>query len=64
MSWICDATDRVFQRVPEEILQAAEAAAKAALEESDMYVNLDCSHLLPGLHMSDGSVSGEGHGIL
>ncbi|CAL5221453.1 g3645 [Coccomyxa viridis] len=36
VSWICDATDRVFQRVPEDILQAAEAAAKAALEESDM----------------------------
>ena len=37
VSWICDATDRVFQRVPEDILQAAEAAAKAALEDSDMY---------------------------
>lgn len=38
VSWICDASDRVFQRVPEDVLQAAEAAAKAALEESDMYV--------------------------
>ena len=37
VSWICDASDRVFQRVPEDVLQAAEAAAKAALEESDMY---------------------------
>ena len=37
VSWICDATDRVFQRVPEDVLQAAEAAAKAALEDSDMY---------------------------
>ena len=46
VSWICDATDRVFQRVPEDILQAAEAAAKAALEESDMYVNTVSSHLL------------------
>lgn len=36
VSWICDATDRVFQRVPKDVLQAAEAAAKAALEESDM----------------------------
>lgn len=36
LSWICDATDRVFQRVPEDVVQAAELAAKAALEESDM----------------------------
>ena len=36
--WISDATSRVFQRVPEDVLQAAEQAAKASLEESDMYV--------------------------
>ena len=46
ISWICDATDRVFQRVPEDVLQAAEAAAKAALEESDMYADCPSSHLL------------------
>ena len=34
--WISDATSRVFQRVPEDTLQAAEQAAKASLEESDM----------------------------
>ena len=34
--WISDATGRVFQRVPEDTLQAAEQAAKASLEESDM----------------------------
>ena len=34
--WISDATSRVFQRVPEDVLQAAEQAAKASLEESDM----------------------------
>ena len=39
VSWICDATDRVFQRVPEDVLRAAEVAAKAALEESDMYAD-------------------------
>ena len=37
ISWISDATGREFQRVPEDVLQAAEQAAKAALEESDMY---------------------------
>jgi hypothetical protein len=38
ISWISDATGRVFQRVPDDVLQAAEQAAKAALEESDMCV--------------------------
>lgn len=45
ISWISDATGREFQRVPEDVLQAAEQAAKAALEESDMYAHepLVCS---------------------
>lgn len=36
MSWICDESNRVHERVPADVLAAAEAAAKAALEESDM----------------------------
>ncbi|GBF90613.1 proteasome subunit alpha type-3 [Raphidocelis subcapitata] len=36
MSWICDDSGRVHQRVPAEVLAEAEAAAKAAMEESDM----------------------------
>lgn len=36
MSWICDESGRVHERVPADVLAAAEAAAKAALEESDM----------------------------
>jgi len=36
MSWICDASGRVHQKVPDEILADAEAQAKAAMEESDM----------------------------
>ena len=48
--WISDATSRVFQRVPEDTLQAAEQAAKASLEESDMCASplypllLNCCH--------------------
>ncbi|KAK9914969.1 hypothetical protein WJX75_003096 [Coccomyxa subellipsoidea] len=36
ISWICDASDREFRRVPDAILEAAEQQAKASLEESDM----------------------------
>ena len=36
MAWICDASDREFRRVPDDILEAAEQQAKASLEESDM----------------------------
>jgi 20S proteasome subunit alpha 7 len=36
MTWISDATGRVHERVPADVLAAAEAAAKAAMEESDM----------------------------
>mmetsp|Transcript_1332 Transcript_1332/g.3616 ORF Transcript_1332/g.3616 Transcript_1332/m.3616 type:complete len:250 (-) Transcript_1332:101-850(-) len=36
MTWVCDESNRVHQRVPAEVLAAAEAAAKAALEEDDM----------------------------
>lgn len=41
MAWICDASDREFRRLPEDILTAAEQQAKAALEESDM-----CAYIL------------------
>ena len=36
LSWICDASGREFRRVPADVLAAAEAAAKSALEDSDM----------------------------
>ncbi len=36
LAWICDASQRQFQRVPPDMAAAAEAAAKSALEESDM----------------------------
>lgn len=36
MAWISEATGKVFQRVPADILAAAEKAAKQALEDSDM----------------------------
>lgn len=35
LAWVCDASGRQFQRVPEGVAAEAEAAAKAALEESD-----------------------------
>lgn len=35
LAWVCDASGRVFERVPADLVAAAEAAAKAALEESD-----------------------------
>jgi hypothetical protein len=40
ISWICDASDREFRRVPDAILEAAEQQAKASLEESDMCAQL------------------------
>ena len=40
LAWICDASGRLFQRVPADVAAAAEAAAKSALEESDM-----CAHM-------------------
>lgn len=36
MSWICDESGREHQRVPADVLAAAQAAAKAALQDSDM----------------------------
>lgn len=36
MSWICDESKRQHERVPPAIASAAIAAAKAALEDSDM----------------------------
>ena len=35
VAWVCDASGRQFQRVPADVLEAADAAARAALEESD-----------------------------
>ncbi len=35
MSWICDESNRQHQKVPEDLLEEAKAAAKAALEEMD-----------------------------
>ena len=36
LAWVCEASGRAFQRVPADVAAAAEAAAKAALAESDM----------------------------
>ena len=36
LAWVCDASGRRFERVPAEVAAAAEAAAKAALADSDM----------------------------
>lgn len=36
ISWICDESNKEFQRVPEELKAEAERLAKAAMEESDM----------------------------
>ncbi|KAG6481105.1 hypothetical protein ZIOFF_057697 [Zingiber officinale] len=35
MSWVCDESNRQHQKVPDELLEQAKAAAKAALEEMD-----------------------------
>lgn len=35
-SWICDETNKEHQRVPASLMEEAERAAKAALEDSDM----------------------------
>ncbi|PSR90100.1 Proteasome subunit alpha type-3 like [Actinidia chinensis var. chinensis] len=35
MSWICDESKRQHEKVPEELLEEAQAAAKVALEEMD-----------------------------
>ena len=35
MSWVCDESDRQHVRVPKDLQETAEAAAKAALEDSD-----------------------------
>jgi 20S proteasome subunit alpha 7 len=36
LAWVCDASGRRFERVPADVAAAAEAAAKAALADSDM----------------------------
>lgn len=36
MSWVCDESNKTFQRVPADLLAAANAAAKASLQEDDM----------------------------
>lgn len=36
MSWVCDESNKQHQRVPADLLAAAEAAAKAAMQEDDM----------------------------
>ncbi|CAJ1947820.1 unnamed protein product [Sphenostylis stenocarpa] len=35
MSWVCDESKRQHEKVPDELLEEAKAAAKAALEEMD-----------------------------
>ncbi|XP_020101895.1 proteasome subunit alpha type-3 isoform X1 [Ananas comosus] len=35
MSWVCDESNRLHQKVPDNLLEEAKAAAKAALEEMD-----------------------------
>ncbi|XP_073100613.1 proteasome subunit alpha type-3 isoform X2 [Elaeis guineensis] len=35
MSWVCDESNRQHQKVPDDLLEEAKAAAKAALEEMD-----------------------------
>ena len=36
MAWVCDASGRKFGRVPADLVAAADAAARAALDASDM----------------------------
>uniref|UniRef100_A0A7S0YIX0 Proteasome subunit alpha type-3 n=1 Tax=Polytomella parva TaxID=51329 RepID=A0A7S0YIX0_9CHLO len=36
VSWICEETGRIHKRIPDELKEEAERAAKAALEDSDM----------------------------
>ena len=36
LAWVCEASGRKFERVPKEVAAGAEAAAKAALADSDM----------------------------
>ncbi|KAF3441377.1 hypothetical protein FNV43_RR15291 [Rhamnella rubrinervis] len=33
MSWVCDESNRLHQKVPDELLEETKVAAKAALEE-------------------------------
>ncbi|KAK6127163.1 hypothetical protein DH2020_039092 [Rehmannia glutinosa] len=35
MSWVCDESNRQHQKVPDDVLEEAKSAAKAALEEMD-----------------------------
>ena len=36
LAWICDESNKQFQRVPNELAAEVEAAAKAELEAEDM----------------------------
>lgn len=36
LAWVCDESNKQFQRVPNELLEEAERAAKLALEAEDM----------------------------
>jgi 20S proteasome subunit alpha 7 len=36
LAWVCDESNKQFQRVPNDLLEAAERAAKEALEAEDM----------------------------
>lgn len=36
LAWVCDESNRTFQRVPQELAEGAEQAAKAELEAEDM----------------------------
>ena len=36
LAWVCDESAKQFQRVPDELVAAADTAAKEALEAEDM----------------------------
>ena len=38
LSWICEASNGEFRRVPGDIVAEADRLAKAAMEDSDMYI--------------------------
>lgn len=38
LAWVCDESNKQFQRVPDELVAEADKAAKDALEAEDMQV--------------------------
>ena len=43
MAWICEASSKAFQQVPEAIVADAEQKAKEAKEAADMWVFFQCT---------------------